>query len=823
MLTPRPYQTAALDALDAHIQTRPGNPCVVIPTGGGKSLLMAMAIQRWKEAAPHFRCMVLAHRKELVRQNHDEMMEVWPEAEAGIYSAGLRRRDIDHPILFASIDSVWNKAAQFPRFDCIIIDECFPPGTIVEGKPIETISVGDEITTYNESKKVFERGTVSKIFKSINRRRVIIAAGGIVIESTWNHPFFTNKGWIPACKVTESMLLLRYEIPTTNMQSVSEGIYSDKSANQKPQETSFIKMVLLKVLPKRNNGNIQTHTQSDVQSTNKKSCFANIKSDALQAVFKGRKWKAASARTSDFGETSELADRICSSNKDSKVKRPWISDLLQIGHRKSRHENRRGNRREQPLLLFQKSPRHKERQSSAWVRVESVSIQEDTSIAKPNEGSQRDYVYNLTVEPNNTYIANGFVVHNCHRIPAAGEGKYRTFIRHFPGATVVGLTGTPYREGAGAICHRDHILNEVCYEANVGDLIRDGYLCKLRSKVGRQQPDLSGVRRLSGGDYVTASLSQAMSEQCVVHEAVSSAVEILTREGRRSIVWFCVDVAHCHAVQIQLAALGIHAPAVTAKTPHGERDTIAAEFKAGKLQHILNVNVYTEGFNARGIDAIVLLRPTLSKGLYAQMVGRGLRQQPGKTDCLILDFAQCIASHGPIDCLGDGGGVSVVECGNCGDTFSKAVKVCPHCGWEYVPPAKAPPAEGASRDRKLHGIEASDLDILGAVQIVKPESVTATRHKKPGKPDSIRVTYHAGLLRVSEWVCLDHPGYAGQKARKWWRDRFPSPPPSVDGALEFLFLPQQILAVTESIEVGREGKYPTVKATNLRKLHERTA
>ena len=99
MLTPRPYQSAALDALDAHVQTRPGNPCVVIPTGGGKSLLMALAIQRWKEAAPHFRCMVLAHRKELVRQNHDEMLEVWPEVEAGIYSAGLNRRDLDHPVL----------------------------------------------------------------------------------------------------------------------------------------------------------------------------------------------------------------------------------------------------------------------------------------------------------------------------------------------------------------------------------------------------------------------------------------------------------------------------------------------------------------------------------------------------------------------------------------------------------------------------------------------------------------------------------------------------------------------------------------------------
>jgi len=526
MLTPRPYQSAALDALDAHVQTRPGNPCVVIPTGGGKSLVMALAIQRWKEAAPHFRCMVLAHRKELVRQNHDEMLEVWPEVEAGIYSAGLNRRDLDHPVLFASIDSVWNKAAQFPRFDCIIVDEA-------------------------------------------------------------------------------------------------------------------------------------------------------------------------------------------------------------------------------------------------------------------------------------------------HRIPARGEGKYRTFLRHFPRAIVVGFTATPFRMGAGAICHRDHILNEICYEANVGDLIRDGYLAKLRSKVGKDQPDLAEVRRHPGGDYVSNSLSAAMSEPDIVRGAVTNAVEILAREGRRSVVWFCVDVAHCAAVQSQLAALGVHAPAVTAKTLSGERDAIAAGFKAGTIQHILNVNVFCEGFNARGIDAIVLLRPTLSKGLYAQMVGRGLRLQPGKTDCLVLDFAQCIATHGPITHLGQEDTV-VVECGNCGDAFSRAVKICPNCGWEYVAPPQSRTGGGSSGSRNIHGTEVSDLDILGGVQTVKPERVTAIRHKKQGKPDSIRITYHAGLLSVSEWLCLDHQGYAGQKARHWWRERFPSPPPTVDEALNFPFLSQQILAVTESIEVARDGKYPTIISATLR-------
>ena len=525
MLTPRPYQSAALDALDAHVQTRPGNPCVVIPTGGGKSLVMALAIQRWKMAAPHFRCMVLAHRKELVSQNCHEMKELWPEATTGIYSAGLRRRDTEQDIIFASIDSVWNRAAEF-SLDCIIVDEA-------------------------------------------------------------------------------------------------------------------------------------------------------------------------------------------------------------------------------------------------------------------------------------------------HRIPARGEGKYRTFINHFADATVVGMTATPFRMGMGSICHRDHILNEICYEARVADLIRDGYLCKLRSKIGASQPDLAGVKRRSGGDYIIDSLSEAVSNETVVHAAVTNAVEILAQENRKSVLWFCVDRPHCVAVQNKLKQLGIYAPMVTAKTPAKERDLIAEQFKAGTLPHVLNINVYTEGFNAKRIDAIVGLRPTLSKGLYYQMGGRGLRTHPSKTDCLILDYAQCIATHGPITHLGQEDTV-VVECGNCGDAFSRAVKICPNCGWEYVAPPQSRTGGGSSGSRNIHGTEVSDLDILGGVQTVKPERVTAIRHKKQGKPDSIRITYHAGLLSVSEWLCLDHQGYAGQKARHWWRERFPSPPPTVDEALNFPFLSQQILAVTESIEVARDGKYPTIISATLR-------
>jgi DNA repair protein RadD len=133
-IIPRPYQEEALEALDRHVMHKDNNPCVVIPTGGGKSVLMAWAIQNWKRDYPPFRCIILAHRKELVAQNAAELAGLWPGGDIGIYSAGLGRRDETHSILFASIDSVWRKWGEFPAWDCIIIDEAHRIPARGEGK-----------------------------------------------------------------------------------------------------------------------------------------------------------------------------------------------------------------------------------------------------------------------------------------------------------------------------------------------------------------------------------------------------------------------------------------------------------------------------------------------------------------------------------------------------------------------------------------------------------------------------------------------------------------------------------------------------------------
>lgn len=125
----RDYQRDAINSIYEYFAENTGNPLVVVPTGGGKSLIIGKfceeAIKQW----PDQRILMLTHVKELVQQNYTRLKQVWPDAPAGIYSASIGRRDTSSTLLFCSIQSVYRKAYQIGRFDLVLVDEChlIPP------------------------------------------------------------------------------------------------------------------------------------------------------------------------------------------------------------------------------------------------------------------------------------------------------------------------------------------------------------------------------------------------------------------------------------------------------------------------------------------------------------------------------------------------------------------------------------------------------------------------------------------------------------------------------------------------------------------------
>ena len=149
------------------------------------------------------------------------------------------------------------------------------------------------------------------------------------------------------------------------------------------------------------------------------------------------------------------------------------------------------------------------------------------------------------------------LIDEAHMLPPDGEGMYRTFLSEAqvvnPHVRLIGLTATPYRMTTGTICAPDHLLNHVCYEVGVRELIVQGYLCPLKSKAGRRKADTSNLH-LRGGEFIASEVEQLMDTDELVGSACREL--IAHTEQRHSVLIFAAGVQHAQHVQRVLEHLG---------------------------------------------------------------------------------------------------------------------------------------------------------------------------------------------------------------------------------------------------------------------------
>lgn len=398
------------------------------------------------------------------------------------------------------------------------------------------------------------------------------------------------------------------------------------------------------------------------------------------------------------------------------------------------------------------------------------------------------------------------IIDEAHLVSRNDGSMYRNFIRELDAINagmlkVVGFSATPYRLDSGLLHKgKDRIFTDIAYEVRVLDMIQQGYLCPVVPKQTKTQLDTSGVGT-RGGEFIAGQLEAAVDRADVNEAAVKEIIE--HGQERGSWLVFCSGVAHARHIRDAIRSRGISCETVTGDTPAPERDRILQDFKAGRLRCVTNANVLTTGFDAPGTDLIALLRPTKSVGLYVQMVGRGTRLAEGKDDCLVLDFAGNTARHGPIDMV-DGhraekgevpGEAPVKVCPECETINHASVRRCMSCGYEFPPPEIKITAKAAT-------------DALLSTQI-KPQWLDVTKvaygiHTKPGKPDSLKVTYWCGLTPHHEWICFDHTGFPRQKAETWWRKRTQAPIP---GNTAEAYHGVDALYEPVAIQVKPAGKY----------------
>lgn len=123
LIQARPYQTEAVQSLWTYFATKTGNPVIAMPTGTGKSIVIASFLETIYRNYPDQKVLILTHVKELISQNHSKLVALWPNAPAGIFSSGLKRKDTADPIIFGGIKSVVDHVKRFGFVHLLIIDE----------------------------------------------------------------------------------------------------------------------------------------------------------------------------------------------------------------------------------------------------------------------------------------------------------------------------------------------------------------------------------------------------------------------------------------------------------------------------------------------------------------------------------------------------------------------------------------------------------------------------------------------------------------------------------------------------------------------------
>ena len=373
------------------------------------------------------------------------------------------------------------------------------------------------------------------------------------------------------------------------------------------------------------------------------------------------------------------------------------------------------------------------------------------------------------------------LIDEAHLLSPNAETMYQAVIASMlkanPYLKVIGFTATPFRMRQGMITD-DGIFTDICYDATTPEmfnrLIAEGYISPPIPKRTDAYIDVSNVG-MQNGDFAAGQLEAAADDDEITYAAVKETVEF--GYNRRSWLMFAAGVKHAEHIAAMLQSFGIPAAAVHSKLKGNENDERIAAFKRGELRALVNMGKLTTGFDHPPIDLIGMLRPTMSPGLWVQMLGRGTRPSPdtGKENCLVLDFARNTPRLGPINDPikprkpGKGGGDAPVRiCDNCGCYNHASVRFCINCGYEFTFETKI--FKTAGNDELLR----SDAPVVSYFPV---DRVIYNLHEKVGAPPSIKVSYFCGYQMFHEWVCLEHPGFAGKKAREWWRQRHREDPP----------------------------------------------
>lgn len=639
------------------------NGVLVMPCGSGKTCVGLAII-----AAKRCRALWLTHTGELLRQSKKRAESIFdlPKSAFGTITEG--KVDLGTHITFATVQTMCriDISEYCDYWDMVIVDECLPGNTkiITENgeKHLKNLLKGDIITSYNRHNKRLEKKRVTHLFKHKAHDIVKVKLeNGEEIVATKNHPFYTlDDKWVNAENLGGNDYVMRLVRTGVRRNDETEN-------NAKQNKKTWIRILLQRMFDKSWTckrcvdgrtteniiGNDEAHKrevsqsdcgtheakQSDEESGCKTISIKKIERDWASSENQMRQRSRIDCTTTEFDDcVSEESDRdICRiSDTDKNAERKRLSDVLQGRYCFARVYGCGRDRRKLALCNSKTRAGQKERQFFEWVRVASVEIQKSTSDGTFGGLCEDGFVYNIEVEDNNNYFANGILVHNCQHCcgsPTRVTQFYKC-LNSLSARYKIGLTATPKRAD-GLERAMFAILGDKIHEVKRENIPT----CPITVKAYYTgwSPDFNEITAGDGTlDY--HALVNALINDDTRLKYVCDVIK--SKIGMGAMIVLANRVEYLQKMQERIGGKSICLSGTgNSKKVKQERAEALEKLNAGELDCVFaTYQLSAEGLDVPNLRYVVFATPEKDETKVTQSVGRVGRIAEGKKIGIVIDF-----------------------------------------------------------------------------------------------------------------------------------------------------------------------------------------
>lgn len=648
---------------------------IVAPTAAGKSIIIAAIAHGLNE-----KVLVIQPSSELLIQNFNKY--ILYDQNVSAYSASVNQKRLDK-VVFATIGSIVSCPEIFKEYKFMIMDECFPPGTLVDGNKIESLQIGDLVNSFNHKTGSVEKKKVLHLFKKQAQTNLVkvTLSDGTSFVCTDNHPIFTKEyGYISPIQMLinqdRSYSLLKHgreiqdqalcSLQNRNSGSVKrsreagllqpsmhrkeygiETSFCNSSMPTVSQRSHFVQKKenrLLKIrkrllqqgmfqqIQKRNI--LENHIDSGVQErgfyTNEEQqsygksgkCSENGQVLTGANIPFSRRQRSRHQATINASRSNGIPNGISRTNRSRKRSISVSSPLLQsrFGGRWAQISNRGGWKN--PQVKEVDILRQEENRNTEFVRLDSIEVYERGSRIESELLHGENFVYNIEVEDNHNYFVENTLVHNCHLYPPGAESMFGKFIDANPQLKILGFTATPFRP------KRSQTGTQLSMMHNSHIFKGYQHIIQIQDISEKYWAKIDYVFDLGKVNVLQVNTTRAeFTEKSLMlyEKSIDRQInETINKFIDTPMLIFVTSVDKAQELARKYPGSGF----VCGKTKKAERKKIIDAFKCGKITRIFNVGVLGVGFDYPELVVLVDAVPTLSLAKHYQKVGRLTRPHP---------------------------------------------------------------------------------------------------------------------------------------------------------------------------------------------------